>query len=762
MKENTERILAHLPVSVATFLLNEKRRTILEIESRQEVQILLLPNEHIETPDYQIERIRTQDLAKQPDERPSFEMTAAPPPSPTPYVRVGEPARSEQPAVRQVTPASPMPEREPPPEARGTARAGQARAERDIPGGDLGPGARSQPESFLKRLARLFVPRHAEAPASQAGPPSEEAGRAPSPRPEPSRLGGRGTGGLRHKTGESRPSERRGEQREARREDRREPRRDNHPEARRGEGTPQGQRGEQERPDQGRRDRDRERPAGRGTPEQTARPAERGGHGRSRGPEEARPRRGGRGRGGEQAGEGAGIQTPPRTAPPAGERPAPAPRPIEPSREEERGRGAERAEPTQPAEPRRPMTPAMEGVAERGSRSPEPPAEALETGAGQGPVEAQPIGKALATQEPRRDGETQPAMPDRETPIESSVAPEAPDKQPRMVAASPEVVVEPPPKEQAPAAPKAPAPVQPPEPTPAVPVEPAGAPPQSEPAPDAVTAAGPLPELPRPKDQSARPQPPTHEPGGPARRADDGEPEPEIGAVTSVVTGKSTTETARRQPEEQEPTQADRQERPAPPESPEPSETPIPAGTRTRAEESPVSAPIEVLVETPPEAARESAAADSPSESPGVAATAIPSVPADETTAKDEASSAGEAPIETAPTAEGATRKERPRSTRRRRGGVRNRRRATAAQKTGGESSEGPGHEPQTPDQGAGRVKSDARAEGSGTDAGSESGSGRRPTTTPKVQDAEGSDSNSQGTGHGGTPAPADKTNLAG
>jgi ribonuclease E len=46
MKENTHRIVAQLPVSVATFLLNEKRRGILEIEQRQGVEVLCCPTRH--------------------------------------------------------------------------------------------------------------------------------------------------------------------------------------------------------------------------------------------------------------------------------------------------------------------------------------------------------------------------------------------------------------------------------------------------------------------------------------------------------------------------------------------------------------------------------------------------------------------------------------------------------------------------------------------------------------------------------------------
>ena len=58
MKENTGRILAQLPVNMATFLLNDKRDIISEIEHRQKVTVTLIPNESLVTPHYRIERIR--------------------------------------------------------------------------------------------------------------------------------------------------------------------------------------------------------------------------------------------------------------------------------------------------------------------------------------------------------------------------------------------------------------------------------------------------------------------------------------------------------------------------------------------------------------------------------------------------------------------------------------------------------------------------------------------------------------------------------
>ncbi len=69
MKEKTSRIVAQMPVEVATFLLNEKRDAIAEIEKRQKVTILLVPNIHMQTPHYDVQRVRdnelTQDMLKQ-------------------------------------------------------------------------------------------------------------------------------------------------------------------------------------------------------------------------------------------------------------------------------------------------------------------------------------------------------------------------------------------------------------------------------------------------------------------------------------------------------------------------------------------------------------------------------------------------------------------------------------------------------------------------------------------------------------------------
>ena len=69
MKKGTEKVIAHLPIECATFLLNEKRHAIEQIEQRLKIGIIILPSKHLETPAYDIERIKDKEFG---DERPSY------------------------------------------------------------------------------------------------------------------------------------------------------------------------------------------------------------------------------------------------------------------------------------------------------------------------------------------------------------------------------------------------------------------------------------------------------------------------------------------------------------------------------------------------------------------------------------------------------------------------------------------------------------------------------------------------------------------
>jgi len=111
MKENTGRIIAQLPVDVATFLLNEKRQAIHDIENRQSVGVVLIPNLGLETPNYGIERVRVSDMTKDQDECISYKLIEEESDEPPPGYTRAEPLKSEQPAVKAIAPTSPAPQR---------------------------------------------------------------------------------------------------------------------------------------------------------------------------------------------------------------------------------------------------------------------------------------------------------------------------------------------------------------------------------------------------------------------------------------------------------------------------------------------------------------------------------------------------------------------------------------------------------------------------------------------------------------------------
>ena len=110
MKENSAAVHAQVPVDVATFLLNEKRADIHSIEARLKVNVVLIPNTHLETPNYKVERLRHDDL-NQSDALPaSYNLVTAPveEEAKEPAAQEARPPR-QQAAVQGVTPERPAP-----------------------------------------------------------------------------------------------------------------------------------------------------------------------------------------------------------------------------------------------------------------------------------------------------------------------------------------------------------------------------------------------------------------------------------------------------------------------------------------------------------------------------------------------------------------------------------------------------------------------------------------------------------------------------
>lgn len=64
-KGATAEVRAIVPLDVGIFLLNEKRDEINSIQSRHETRIVVIPNPNLETPHFQIERIKTSDTQEE-------------------------------------------------------------------------------------------------------------------------------------------------------------------------------------------------------------------------------------------------------------------------------------------------------------------------------------------------------------------------------------------------------------------------------------------------------------------------------------------------------------------------------------------------------------------------------------------------------------------------------------------------------------------------------------------------------------------------
>ena len=73
-KERTAKVIAHLPVEVATYLLNEKRDWVQSLESRNEMQVVLVANPGLETPHYDVRRVRDDQTELAENSGASYEL----------------------------------------------------------------------------------------------------------------------------------------------------------------------------------------------------------------------------------------------------------------------------------------------------------------------------------------------------------------------------------------------------------------------------------------------------------------------------------------------------------------------------------------------------------------------------------------------------------------------------------------------------------------------------------------------------------------
>ena len=109
MKESSTAIHAQVPVAVATFLLNEKRADIHRIESRLKVSVTMIPNPHLETPNYSINRLRHDEMTNEVLQA-SYKLVEKPvEENPQSNVQEQQKATRAQAVVQGITPVQPAP-----------------------------------------------------------------------------------------------------------------------------------------------------------------------------------------------------------------------------------------------------------------------------------------------------------------------------------------------------------------------------------------------------------------------------------------------------------------------------------------------------------------------------------------------------------------------------------------------------------------------------------------------------------------------------
>jgi ribonuclease E len=110
MKENTGAVHLQAPVDVATFLLNEKRNDIARIEFRHKIQLIIVPNRHMETPAYEIIRLRHDQLDSEDIAVVSYQMVQQPPETNSvTTLRNGDKPMRQEAAVKGISPLAPAP-----------------------------------------------------------------------------------------------------------------------------------------------------------------------------------------------------------------------------------------------------------------------------------------------------------------------------------------------------------------------------------------------------------------------------------------------------------------------------------------------------------------------------------------------------------------------------------------------------------------------------------------------------------------------------
>lgn len=207
MKENTGQVLVQAPVEIANFLLNEKRSALREIEKRHDAPIIIVADEQLHTPHYEVTRLRDNELGEESG-KPSYQR-GTPRKLPVHALTKAQLNIPPAPAVTHVKHSQPAPVRE-------VAEAAPAPAPAPVAAPVAAPAA----GGVVGWLKRIFGGETAAAP-QPAQPQRQDGGRNNNRNDRNQRRDNRNGQKASGGNGNRRDDQRRDERREDRREDRR-------------------------------------------------------------------------------------------------------------------------------------------------------------------------------------------------------------------------------------------------------------------------------------------------------------------------------------------------------------------------------------------------------------------------------------------------------------------------------------------------------------------------------------------------------------
>ena len=137
IKERSAEIRAIVPVDVAAYLLNEKRTALGEIERDAKVRVLVVPNPNLETPHFEVQRLRDDEIDG--DQEISYKIEVAEPDVESISDTHTAAIPQQEAAVQGVVPKAPSPQTAKEsttakPEQKGKQHSGKSTAEKSQPG----------------------------------------------------------------------------------------------------------------------------------------------------------------------------------------------------------------------------------------------------------------------------------------------------------------------------------------------------------------------------------------------------------------------------------------------------------------------------------------------------------------------------------------------------------------------------------------------------------------------------------------------------